>query len=110
MKWNNVGPGVDVTVFWTPACYPPSEARLLKVHPHLNPGRGWPLLTPLSALGMSRDELESEYFVSQQVRAVLEVVMATNPVMANTMKDVPRIFEKDSHSFGLDLVIWDRVA
>ena len=54
---------------------------------------------------MGRDELESEYFVSQQVRAVLEVVMATNPVMANTMKDVPRIFEKDSHSFGLDLVI-----
>ena len=31
--------------------------------------------------------------------------MATNPVMANMMKDVPRTFEKDNHSFGLDLVI-----
>lgn len=49
--------------------------------------------------------LSQNYFVFQQVRAVLEVVIATNPVMANTMKDVPRIFEKDSHSFGLDLVI-----
>ena len=31
--------------------------------------------------------------------------MATNPVMANMMKDIPRIFEKDNHSFRLDLVI-----